>query len=193
MVMLYAGYRDEQYNRLRRRHEPLYYLDGAFDLGRLRQRQEREERLADWLDADSVLDVGGGNGELIPDGARRKLVVDISGEPLLPGVKRLESIGEARDIEACLCLHVLEHVADPIGMLRAMAKTLRRCGRIVVEVPMAGPLLSGLWPHRVHEHIQWVSPNGLDAMAQAAGLLVGRAETEETSLGRVRTAMLYRA
>ena len=72
--------------------------------------------------------------------------------------------------DSCVCLNVLEHIADDAGALRAMASILPRGGRIVLLVPafpsLYGPIDRDLGHYRRYRR------GSLGRVAEAAGLAV---------------------
>jgi SAM-dependent methyltransferase len=75
--------------------------------------------------------------------------------------------GSARVV---VMLDVIEHVADPVKVLRHAATTLDRRGGIVVTVP-AGPYLMGPWDRMLGHHRRYTT-RVLKAQADKAGLRV---------------------
>ncbi|HEX5126617.1 MAG TPA: methyltransferase domain-containing protein [Rhodocyclaceae bacterium] len=71
------------------------------------------------------------------------------------------------------CRYLLEHCADPIGALKAMAAMTRKGGALFIEVPDASKFLarcdySFIW----EEHVSYFTEDSLTACMQAAGLRV---------------------
>jgi SAM-dependent methyltransferase len=89
-----------------------------------------------------ILDFGGGDGRLMrrfmTDGHLCELV-DYRRE-VFPGVVRIGSteadIPAGRKYEAIVCSHVIEHVADPLGIIALLARHLSDRGVLFIEVPM---------------------------------------------------------
>ncbi len=67
-------------------------------------------------------------------------------------------------------LDVLEHIDDDVGGLRALGRTLKRDGQVLITVP-AFPLLWSRHDER-HHHKRRYRKRGLIAAAEAAGLEV---------------------
>jgi 2-polyprenyl-3-methyl-5-hydroxy-6-metoxy-1,4-benzoquinol methylase len=82
--------------------------------------------------------------------------------------------------------HVLEHVADPVGLLRTVRAILTPAGRVIIEVPNE---LENLYawvrlrtgtarPYAVASpHLWFFSPRTLDGVVTAAGLRIERQGT----------------
>lgn len=116
----------------------------------------RFERIRARLANQDVLDFGCGNGGFIERAA--EVARSVQGVEL---DVRAQEYGAAKgyrvfaDLDACVAagnsydlvtmFHVLEHIADPRAMLRALATLLRPGGELVVEVPHARDALAGLY------------------------------------------------
>lgn len=80
--------------------------------------------------------------------------------------------------------HVLEHLTDPVGALRALARLLSPQGRLLVEVPDASWFSS---PDNMffRAHTLYFTAHSLQATVQAAGLEVVASQFGETGNLRV--------
>jgi SAM-dependent methyltransferase len=81
--------------------------------------------------------------------------------------------GELFDCIACI--HVIEHIYDPIGFLRALAGHLRPGGWIVLATPDMGrfwrPLMRLRWPFfKIPEHVTFFDRRTLRELLQRSGL-----------------------
>jgi SAM-dependent methyltransferase len=148
-VRLYAGYRDEEYLRIRHSTEPWYTakLNNSFDdtetmNARRRKLQEIFNRELPPSGPASVLDFGGDRGELIHSlfPAAEKFVYDISNVDPLPGIKSL-SLRESESVkfELIICSNVLEHVASPKRLLSEIESIAVPGTLIFLEVPVETP------------------------------------------------------
>jgi SAM-dependent methyltransferase len=88
---------------------------------------------------------------------------------------------EAGTLDVVHANHVLEHVPDPVGTMRAAYRLLRRGGVLVAEVPqelfepLADLILRRLRPHEPRPpnyHIVFFSRRGLEVAAERAGFEV---------------------
>jgi SAM-dependent methyltransferase len=90
-----------------------------------------------------AVDFGGDEGQFFPDSAvGRKVVIDLSNRPLREGVELredLRSIGASPDL--VMVCHVLEHLNDPVALLREVRQVIDAQGVLYVEVPMDQPRL----------------------------------------------------
>src|SRR5450631_2029707 len=150
LAAIYGGYRGSDYLRVRKRWEPWYgsAVNSANQVGS----DEVDSRRAfmDGLIAKAsdrrfsvAVDFGGDEGQFFPDSAvDRKIVIDVSGKPMLEGVELyedLKSIGVSPDL-VMIC-HVLEHLNDPVALLREVRQVIDAQGVLYVEVPMDMPRL----------------------------------------------------
>jgi SAM-dependent methyltransferase len=90
----------------------------------------------------SVLDIGGGDGKLLRpfvDQGFDCYVTDYNPRRLINGVARLGStvsdLSPARRFDVILCNHLLEHIVDPLGFLKALTNHITVGGVLYVEVP----------------------------------------------------------
>lgn len=134
--------------------------------------------LKPWIRPDAkILDFGGGDGRLMSVFAKLRhecLVVDYNDSPQ----RYVRKLGDTIDqlpagfkVDVIVCSHVIEHVAAPVGVLRALADHLTRPGVLFVEVPME------IWrraPLHVEPvtHVNFFVPGTLDRCVAAAGLNV---------------------
>jgi hypothetical protein len=157
MERLYAGYRGEDYFRVRHRWEPWYGravnegLSG--DEAELRTRKGNLEALvARCLDRPpaTVLDYGGDRGQFIPEswGAERH-VFEVSGRDPLPGIHAVRDLRDldGRTFGMVMLCQVLEHLPEPQAQLEALRPRVGD-GHLYVEVPLERPKLdwAGRWP-----------------------------------------------
>jgi hypothetical protein len=93
-------------------------------------------------EAKTALDIGGFAGALMLPfmrGGYKCSLVDPN-RRLLPGVEklgeRLEDIEQSRRFSVAVCSHVLEHVGDPVGIVKATREHLEDSGTAYFEVPL---------------------------------------------------------
>lgn len=151
MKQIYEFYRDDNYNELRFKWEKWYgnkyqqgHLADEYIEGR---KKEITEFLSMYLPANicKVVDIGGGNGELIPDalprdcGEIQKYVLDISDVNTIDKVTKINSLNEIEKIDLVIYSHTIEHVADPISELE---KILQHTNHIYIETPYGLPKIT---------------------------------------------------
>jgi len=140
MDRLYAGYRDDQYNRQRLEHDPDYDQNHRDNL---RSRIEYFDRFCNGLNRSwrgSVLDFGGLRGEFINAAFPKaeKFVYDISGVAPVDGVRAVG--GEpSQKFDFIVCAQVLEHVADPGTLVDQIKRFSHARTRFYFAVPMDFP------------------------------------------------------
>jgi 2-polyprenyl-3-methyl-5-hydroxy-6-metoxy-1,4-benzoquinol methylase len=137
--------------------------------------------------ARTLLDVGAAAGLLVAEARRRGLDAE--------GVEPSASLVAAAARDRNVCLHrgtfphpdlagrrfdvillvdVIEHVADPVGLLRAGREHLAEGGRMIVITPdvgsVAARLLGPKWWHFRLAHVGYFSRETLTEAARSAGL-----------------------
>lgn len=92
-------------------------------------------------------------------------------------VADIDQAGEQWDL--ITAFHVLEHLPDPVSMLKKMCSRLSENGRLIVEVPSANDALLGLYDcddfqkfTYWSQHLFLFTPNTLRRVAERAGLQV---------------------
>lgn len=139
----------------------------------------------------SVLDVGAGTG-LMVEAARRRGLSSEGVEPSHRAVADAQRRGIAlhqglhphpalatRTFDLVTAVDVIEHVTDPLGLLRSLAASLSPDGWLVVTTPdvdsIAARLLPRRWWHFRLAHVSFVSPRAMAVAAERVGLrLVAR-------------------
>ncbi len=139
--------------------------------------------------ADRVLEIGCGQGRLLESlveqgaGSQGAIGYDTAWRPRpLPAQMRVECAafdapppGERFDL--IYARHVLEHVATPVTLLRAMAQALAPGGRVCLEVPSLDWILAqGQMQDFFYEHCNYFTAASLAAICAEAGLGQARIE-----------------
>jgi 2-polyprenyl-3-methyl-5-hydroxy-6-metoxy-1,4-benzoquinol methylase len=169
--------------------DPRYTVEDQERMTRARRYFAWQSRLAGRELGRRVVEIGCGLGNFTETLLDRELVVALDVEPACierlrqryPAQANLHAIAceapspcflELRRFQpdSCVCLNVLEHIADDVGTLRAMASILPRGGRIVLLVPafpsLYGPIDRDLGHYRRYRR------GSLGRVAEAAGLAV---------------------
>ena len=144
---LYAGYRSEEYQRMRHASEPWYTVNFNAQLGGQAAYDRRRPVLAAILrqhigerKIQRVLDYGGDRGDLVcglVDGAAA-FVYDISGIPAVDGVTATSDPAECK-ADLVINSNVLEHVGFPRLVLADILKASPQGGMVYLEVPCESP------------------------------------------------------
>ncbi len=146
---------------------------------------ERAEFVTRFIPPGRVIEVGAGYGHFLR--AMRERGWAVTGiEPSAPEVRfakthfGLEMIGGTagelgRDASADLIalFHVIEHLDDPLGVLEAVASTLKPQGYVLLDLPNALLLPANAIEHFyvvTAQHLSSFTPRVLRAMLAAAGL-----------------------
>lgn len=126
-----------------------------------------------------VLDYGGGSGRLMAPFLQSGCpcdLVDLSNDQIA-GVRKvgstLDDLPAASTYDLIIASHVMEHVADPLAIVRALAAHLQPDGQMFVEVPMEVWGRPPLHPEPV-THVNFFTRTSLRYMLEAAGLRVVR-------------------
>jgi len=133
------------------------------------------------------LDVGAGVGTLLSVAAKQGFVVqgvEVSswaanfartekGLPVQTGTLEAAAFG-AREFDVVVINHVLEHVQDPVALLREAGRILKDDGLLVIGVPNIGSIMAGLvrsrWASlRPEEHIWHFTPATLRSLIGRSG------------------------
>lgn len=124
--------------------------DIAYEVEVRRRRTVRQlRRLAAMVPGRRLLDIGAGPGyfcRIALDEGWDAMGVEISARAVEIGRDRLgikyvelDKV-PAASIDVVCCRHVVEHVADPLGLLRALRRVLNPGGVLVVHAPHQEPL-----------------------------------------------------
>ena len=150
-----------------------YYEDsGMHEVGvdvevwRNQTAQDDERRflfLQRMLENRSVLDFGCGNGGFLKRArsiARNAMGVELEKrlQPyfLREGLKVFQKHEEITDsFDVISLFHVLEHIPDPIELLKALSEKLSADGQIVIEVPNANDALLCLYQSKAFSHFTY--------------------------------------
>jgi hypothetical protein len=124
-----------------------YYKSGRVDAAHLAHVEKTADDLARAFPKNaSILEIGGGAGHLmralIKRGFSNLFVVDPSAENLLDqgylGIRGIfpDAVVELNvNFDVVIGQHVLEHIAEPVSFLKAVASMLSETGQLWIEVP----------------------------------------------------------
>jgi len=147
LLHLYSNYRDQDYQRMRQRHEASYSIEINQSIGNdaeeIRIRKDILFRMltavADISSMKNVLDYGGDRGQFILDQFSRveRYVYEISGVEPLSGVTKLANMDECRKrtYDFIMCCHVLEHVPAPMEEMKNIVSLAHKGTIIYLEIP----------------------------------------------------------
>jgi hypothetical protein len=184
IARLYSDYRSNSYNKERAFYEPSYAAVadqvGQFEEGGL----DRVSALTKWLEnrvslnGASMLDYGGANGQFLPSFQGEKYVFEISDIEPYQGVTRIPDASQLNTYAYVQLSHVLEHVPEPLQMVKSVAAYLAENGHLLIEVPQdhSTDFLKQLQTRgadrniTVHEHINNYCVLSVEKLIEAAGL-----------------------
>jgi len=137
MGFLYSDYRSFRYTAIRNRWEPWYdnhYNSGHESKAWLESRVAAiKEFMGDYdFSQTHLIDIGGDTGDI----ARRLGAASFEVRELSNRAEVSSNV-KAGNRELSICTHVLEHVSDPIGFLKNLA---RSTSPVYLEVPAGIPL-----------------------------------------------------
>ena len=142
MEKIYRNYRGLTYVRIRSEWEPWYSDSYNKEHDSKVYVDSRKASLSKFLtmhvshSLETVVDVGGGGGEFIPDIAAQKIVLEVSDKKPLSGVTRFASLNECPEASLIIFSHVLEHVANP---QKELEQLFLKTNLLYVEVPFGVP------------------------------------------------------
>jgi len=143
MSLIYSDYRSVKYTQVRNRWEPWYSQDfnSAHDSipWSVMRKKSLETFLGKYLSSipKSIVDVGGDRGQYIPDlGSSKLYVLEASNKALMPGIERVGTLNEVSEIGLIIYSHVLEHVSEPLIVLKEL---LEKSKFVYVVVPFGIP------------------------------------------------------
>lgn len=140
-------------------------------------------KFADYIRPDfSVVDFGCGGGYLLRNiKCKQKMGIEVNAyarqEAKNSGIKAVESIGEVPDNHADIVIsnHTLEHVENPVGVLRALKDKLKDNGKIVFVVPHQD-IRERYDPDDINKHLYTWNQLTLGNLFSVAGYKVLRVE-----------------
>jgi len=198
IASLYLDYRTDFYNKERISYEPTYReIAGRIGVDST-EVQGRVTAATEWLadkiqpsDDFTMLDYGGADGRFLPQLAGEKFVFELNSMEPIPGVTRIRSEAGLGFYSYIHLAHVLEHVVDPLKLVRHVAGYLKPGGYLYIEVPQEmsdsdlRSLQEGTYTSNipVHEHINLYSLPAATLLVEKAGLELVAAQADHVDLG----------
>lgn len=151
--------------------------------------QRRFDSLKALLPNKKLLDFGCGAGGFL--NKSRQLAASVAGIELELRVQKywhdeiaihpnFESAGG--DYDLITAFHVVEHLSDPVAILKVLAAKLSKNGRIIVEVPSSEDALLTLYASSAFQHFTYWSQHLFLFNAETLGILVKRAGLRVVSI-----------
>jgi hypothetical protein len=179
-TLLYSGYRETEYNKLRVLCEPMYesristfdneqyMIDRSVGINTL-----ISNNIPDISLIKTVLDYGGDTGSHIPKSLAnsRKVVYDISGVDTVVGVESLQQ-NSTEIFDFVMCCHVLEHKSDLDSMIVDIKRFISGTSFVYFEVPNTTLDVNSQSIDRFHEHINLFNKYSLPALLNKHGFSV---------------------
>lgn len=198
VMRLYRDYRSPSYNHERIQYEPSYAsIAAAVGQDELEIRNRRAALTTflrgtmDQMNAPTLLDYGGSDGRFIPEFTGAKFVYEVSDIQPIPGVTRIESEAALKQYSIVLLAHVIEHVPNPLNLVRTVASYVEPGGYLYLETPQEIPdsnregLRSGAVQFEVsiHEHINSYCVFAVSRLLESAGLEFVKIESTRVDAG----------
>ena len=139
----------------------------------------------------TMLDYGGADGRFLPDFAAQKYVYEISDIAPIDGVQRIATEAELGRYTYVHLAHVLEHLVQPLELVRRVVDCIEPGGYLYVEVPQEIPdadlrrLQAGAakMELNVHEHINAYSTSAVRKLMETVGLEVVAIQADRMDVG----------
>lgn len=179
MNRLYSGYRDKMYVAQRLKYEPNYRREEYHVPEYILRRKNRVvEFLSTYIDLTAIeklLDYGGDEGQYIPEEFNNadKYVYDISGNQTVSGVTLLNDVAEIekRNWDLVMCMHLLEHVSEPINIINEINQILQKGTYLYIELPHQKYMYQ-YSDVEINEHINFYRDKTMNVIAELCGLKV---------------------
>lgn len=187
MGRLYDGYRGEEYVKQRQKYEPEYsakfYESDDYVNNRKKQLNDFFNGEIDCDTIHMLLDYGGDKGQYIPEqfGTTEKYVFEISGCEVKDGIILLNSLEEVkkREFDLVMCCQVLEHLSNPIDVIKNMVGVLKKNGYLYIEVPNSNAFMA-YSDIEINEHINFFFKETMVAIASRMELEIKKIKTGQS-------------
>ena len=195
---LYMDYRAESYNRERVEYEPAYAKiaeevgQAAVEIeGRVAAATKFIQQSVQGGPKFTILDFGGADGKFLPRLEGKKFVFEISNIPPIEGVTRLHTEDEMGTYSLVQLTHVIEHVVQPLGLVKHVASKVEPGGYLYIEVPQEisdqdrAALKSGKSQRviDIHEHINSYCIDAVTKLIEGARLRLVAIEAGTMDVG----------
>ena len=129
--------------------------------------ERRFNLLLSSIKGKKILDFGCGNGGFLKwAGSVASYAVGIEIETRLKTYFKENQLTVYNDIDSIedhfdviTLFHVLEHISDPVGLLKQLSKKLKEKGCIIIEVPNANDALLSLYENEPFSYFTYWSPH----------------------------------
>jgi len=193
---LYLDYREDSYNRERIELEPTYAVMAA-DVGHgAVELETRTAAATKFISAHmpvdenfTILDFGGADGKFMPRIEAKKFVFEISNIQPIAGVTRLHSDAELGTYSLVQLAHVVEHVVEPLDLVKYVSTKVAPGGYLYVETPQELSaeqrtlLKDGERMLTIHEHINSFCTESVTKLIEKAGLRMVAIEATPVDVG----------
>lgn len=198
IMRLYRDYRSPSYNQERVRYEPTYAAIAAAVGQDEVEIQTRTTALNAFLrralpsrDLISILDYGGSDGKFIPDLPGSKFVYEVSNIEPIQGIARVSDESDLGTYSLVLAAHIIEHVPEPLSLIRKLRNYVAPGGFLYIEVPQEisdrdrEGLQKGALRMEVsiHEHINSYCVLSVSSLLESAGFHLVEIESTPVDVG----------
>ncbi len=140
---LYGHYRQEEYFKIRHKHEFYYTREINESIEDVSYRRKLIDDFLENISLDyhklkNVLDYGGDRGQFFPSNfqSSTKWLYDLSSYDPIEGVHKIKELQLGIDMYDVIFLsHVLEHVSFPDNFLAHICQYIRESGYLYIEIP----------------------------------------------------------
>ncbi len=192
MNRLYNCYRDEWYVKQRKQYEPDYTNEKFSSMEYCAERKQSIIRFVSPYitlnNIKTILDYGGDRGQYIPDEfiIANKFVYDISGNQTIQGVTLLDSLDTAQKLnwDFVLCMHLLEHLSDPLEIIENLVKLLGNNSYLYIELPKQD-YMQQYSDVEINEHINFFDISTMNVIGNMFQLKILDSKVESAGIIRV--------
>lgn len=190
MNLLYFGYRNYEYQKMRQKYEPTYTVEFNNSLSDPKDESGRRAAIYDFISSkidinsiDTVLDFGGDRGQFIPDefSSKRRVVYEISGVQVMDGIELVTDKKMLNQInpELILCNMVMEHVSDIKLYFDNLVSLMKKGSFLYIEVPNEHWCVDQEYV-RFHEHINFFADKTFSVLASQSNIEVIKLDHDST-------------